>query len=70
MALGLKDMLRMQHYADLPVARLPHGVPAAISSIPHVAQGWLAKAEFSAPKAIAPQAIKSPVRPAAQYSLR
>lgn len=55
LALGLKDMLRMQHYADMPMPRAPHGVPSQIASIPAVAQQWLAKQEFSAPRAIMPQ---------------
>lgn len=56
-ALGLKDMLRMQHYASAPVAHVPH-VPPAVASIPAVAKQWLAKQEFSAPKAIKPMAAK------------
>mgnify|MGYP000750552444 CR=1 FL=1 len=57
-ALGLKDMLKMQHYADMPIPKAPHGVPPQIASIPAVAQQWLAKQEFSAPRAIMPQAMK------------
>lgn len=57
-ALGLKDMLKMQRYADMPIPKAPHGVPPQIASIPAVAQQWLAKQEFSAPRAIMPRAIE------------
>lgn len=67
LALGLKDMLRMQHYAEMPIARAPLGVPKSIASVPAVAQGWLAKQDFIPPKAIMPQMTTQPLR-AARYA--